>query len=82
MLVKVSMVVKFIVLIDLIIEFIMYLVEIYQLNQLSQSSVDVVVRFSERRRRKVFAKRQFIRTALWMFIIALGLVICYFAVDE
>lgn len=82
MLVKVSMVVKFIVLIDLIIEFIMYLVEIYQLNQLSQSSVDVVVRFSERRRRKVFAKRQFIRTALWMLIIALGLVICYFAVDE
>ena len=76
------MVVKFIILIDLIIEFIMYLVEIYQLNQLSQSSVDVVVRFSERRRRKVFAKRQFIRTALWMFIIALALVICYFAVDE
>lgn len=76
------MVVKFIILIDLIIEFIMYLVEIYQLNQLSQSSVDVVVRFSERRRRKVFAKRQFIRTALWLLPIALGLVICYFIVDE
>ena len=79
-LVKVSMILKFAMVADLILEFVMYLFEIYKLNQLSQSSVDVVVRFSEKRRRKAFGKKYMIKTSIWLALWAIGVIICLLAV--
>ena len=81
-LVKVSMVLKFIMVGDLILEFIMYLFEIYKLNQLAQSSVDIVVRFSEKRRRRIFARKYMIRTLIWLLLIVIGLGITTIVVKE
>ena len=81
-LVKVSMVLKFAMVGDLILEFIMYLFELYKLNQLSQSSVDVVVRFSEKRRRRAFAQKYIARTATWLLLALIGIMICIIAVKE
>ena len=60
----------------------MYLFELYKLNQLSQSSVDVVVRFSEKRRRRAFAKKYIARTTTWLLLVLIGIVICIIAVKE
>ena len=76
------MVLKFIMIIDLVLEFVMYIFEIYKLNQLSQSSVDVVVRFSEKRRRKAFAQKYCTRVTIWLLLILIGLAICVFTVKE
>ena len=81
-LVKVSMVLKFIMVGDLILEFVMYLFEIYKLNQLAQSSVDIVVRFSEKRRRRIFARKYMIRTLIWLLLIVIGLGITTLVVKE
>ena len=74
------MIVKFGMVGDLILEFVMYLFEIYKLNQLSQSSVDVVVRFSEKRRRKAFGHKYMVRTSIWLVLWMVGVSICLFAV--
>ena len=76
------MILKFLLMIDLLLEFIMYLFELYKLNQLSQSSVDVVVRYSEKRRRKAFSRIYITRTSIWMLLIFLGLVAASFLVSE
>ena len=76
------MILKFIMILDLVLEFIMYAFEIYKLNQLSQSSVDVVVRFSEKRRRKAFAQKYCTRVSIWLVMILIGIAICFFAVKE
>ena len=81
-LVKVSMILKFLMMMDLLLEFIMYLFELYKLNQLSQSSVDVVVRYNEKKRRKAFSKIYITRTSIWMLLIFLGLVAAFFLVSE
>lgn len=50
---------KLAVLADLLLEMLMFCFEIYKLHNLERQSVDVVVRFSEERRRKVYAQRYF-----------------------
>ena len=76
------MVLKFVMVIDLVLEFIMYLFEVYKLNQLSQSSVDVVVRFSEKRRRRAFAYKYIARTGVWLLLALIGMMICLIAVKK
>jgi hypothetical protein len=46
-------------LVDLTIELVMFLYEVYRLHQLDKQSVDVVVRYSETKRREVFHKKYF-----------------------
>jgi hypothetical protein len=45
------LVLKTLALLDWVLEFLMFLVEVYRLNHLDTQSVDVIVRFSEEKRR-------------------------------
>ena len=63
--------VKILQLADLILEFFMFIFEVYRLRNLSKQSVDVVVKFDEEKRRKIFYHTYFKRaiTSLSLFVI-------------
>jgi hypothetical protein len=44
---------------DLTLELVMFLYELYRLHQLDKQSVDVVVRYSETKRREIFYAKYF-----------------------
>lgn len=56
---------------DLVLEFFMFLFEVYRLRNLSKQSVDVVVKFNEEKRRSIFYHTYFKRaiTYLSLFVI-------------
>lgn len=65
-----SILIKFAVILDLCLELVMYLYECYRKHHLSKQSIDVIVRFNEEKRRKVYSRRYF-NTAITSVSIAI-----------
>jgi hypothetical protein len=61
---------------DILFELLMFCFEIYKLHNLERASVDVVVRFSEEKRRKVYAARFFKVSNICIAILAACCVAC------
>lgn len=54
---------------DLVFEFIMFCYELYKLHHLEKQAINVIVRFDEAERRKMFAKKYTCRIMGWLTLL-------------
>lgn len=73
---------KFAVLGDLILEFVMFVYELVKLHNLEKQAVNVLVRYTEAERRRMFAKRYACRTCTWLIVIAIGFLLVQLSVSQ
>lgn len=76
------MLTKFNLLAELVIEFFIFLYELYKLHNLERHSINMVVRYSETDRRKIFATQYACFSLIWMLTIVIGAAIGLFLVSK
>lgn len=75
------MVTKLALLLELVLELVMFIYELIKLHHLERQSINVVIRYSEQDRRRKFAKKYCCRAAAWFSAILLSCVACYLLLD-
>ena len=76
------MLIKFCALADISLELFMFLYEVYRLRNLSKQSVDVVVRFSEEKRRAVYASRYFKLSSISYSVAVVAILVLSFTLPQ
>ena len=71
---------KFIVLAELILEFFIFIYELYILHNLERHSINMVVRYSEYDRRKIFAYKYACFALIWILTMAISSAIGLFLI--
>lgn len=79
---KVSVILKLANFFDVVLEFLIFGLEMYFLHNLGKSGLDRVGTYNEVERRKRFAKKFMCRTLSWLLLVFIGFVAVQFAVDS
>ena len=69
---------KFTLLAELVLEFFIFLYELYKLHNLERHSINMVVRYSEKDRRKMFAAKYTCFVTVWLVIMAVSSAVVHF----
>lgn len=73
---------KFALLAELILEFFIFFYELYVLHNLEKQSINMVVRYSEKERRQMFAAKYACFALVWLLMIAASSAISFFLVAQ
>jgi len=77
-----SIIIKLVGLADLLLESFMLIYEIYKLHVLEKQSVDVIVRYSEEKRRAVYARKYFAISMSCLAVIVATTIGIYFYLPD
>jgi hypothetical protein len=69
---------KLVALGDISLELFMFIFEVYRLRNLSKQSIDVIVKYSEEKRRKIYNRRYFTVATTTMSVVIVGVLALFF----